>query len=540
MQPRTARVTKILVLAAFAAPASAQVFSTKLVAPGGGPGAQVGETAALSGDFAVLGAPFHDAVGANSGAAYVFRRVGGVSWASVQRLTPHDLAPGDYFGDAVAVSGNTVLVGSPFDDDLSDASGSAYVFEWNGSSWVQAQKLLASDGSALDLFGSAVAIGGDLAVVGAYEDDDPYFGAGSAYVFRRTAGTWIETAKLKASDSAVDDRFGWAVATDGVRVIVGARDHDAGGEDGGAAYIYEEWSGQWLQRKLTANDGAAFHSFGTSVAIQGNRALVGSVRATGSASFSGAAYVFDRLPSGTWIQTAKLSAPGQLPNDQFGWSVALDGDRAIVGARLHDAPGALDSGAAYFFERDNSGTWKFISKFTSPVPAAGNTFGSGVALDGDTALVSSRLDDNSEGVNAGAAETFSFPMWHGAPSAISLASGGEHRLRLDRAVTEQWNVYIVLGSAAGTSPGGSYDGLHVPLEVDSYFMASLTQPNVGPFGDTLGNLDGNGDAIARIQLPAGLNPALAGLTLHHAAIVFEVGTAKAIAVTPPVPLLLTP
>ena len=307
----------------------------KLMASDGAADDYFGNAVALDGDTAVIGA-YGDDEGA--GSAYVFRW-DGATWVE-HKLTASDGAADDYFGFySVALDGDTAVIGATGDDDLGDRSGSAYVFRWDGATWIE-HKLTASDGAAYDLFGSSVAVAGDTAVIGAYGDDE---GAGSAYVFRWDGATWVEH-KLTASDGAADDRFGYSVAVDGNTAVIGAAGDDDLGISSGSAYVFR-WDGAtWVEHKLTASDGAAYDRFGEAVALDGNTAVIGAAGFTNSA---GSAYVFVRDGT-TWTEQAKLTASDGAAYDYFGEAVALDGDTVVIGAYRDDDLGD-DSGSAYVF-----------------------------------------------------------------------------------------------------------------------------------------------------------------------------------------------
>ena len=258
-----------------------------------------------------------------------------------------DGADDDYFGYAVAIDGNTAVIGANYDDDKGSDSGSAYIFRYDGSSWVQEAKLLASDGAAYDYFGYSVAIDGNTVVIGAYYDDDKGSNSGSAYIFRYDGSSWVQEAKLVAPDGAASDYFGWSVAINGNAALVGAFWDDDKGYNSGSAYIFQFNGSNWVQQaKLLASDGAYQNYFGCSVAIDGNTALVGAHNDDNGSS-SGSAYVF-RFNGSTWVQQAKLLAPDGAAYDYFGCSVAIDGDTALVGASYDDDKGS-NSGSAYVF-----------------------------------------------------------------------------------------------------------------------------------------------------------------------------------------------
>jgi FG-GAP repeat len=258
-------------------------------------GEQFGESVAISGDTAVVGAPSDDDAGNNSGSAHVFVR-SGTTWTEEQILTASDAAAGDSFGNSVAVSGNTAVMGAPGDSDGGDFSGSAYVFVRAGTTWSQQDKLTASDAAELDLFGATIAVSGDTAVVGALKNTDQTSNSGSAYVFVRSGTTWSEQKQLKASDSFKDDFFGWSVAIDSDTVVVGARNTGDAGLLSGAAYIFVRSGTSWSQqKKITASDAAERDTFGDSVGISGDTVVVGASGDDDGGDESGSAYVYKRV-----------------------------------------------------------------------------------------------------------------------------------------------------------------------------------------------------------------------------------------------------
>lgn len=308
----------------------------KIVAADGANGDQLGYSVSIDGDVAIVGARWDDDKGANAGAAYVFARVAG-TWTEQQKLVASDGAAGDWFGYAVAASGTTLLVGAPADNAT---AGSAYVFTWTGSSWTEQQKLTPAVAANQDNFGAAVTLAGDTALVGAPE----IVGArpGSAYIFTRSGSKWTEQPRLRASDGAADDRFGTAVTLSGGTAIIGAHWDDDAGSRSGSAYVFEQSEGGWSeQQKLTASDAVANDLFGFAVSLSGDRALVGAPNHNLSA---GSVYAFVRVDD-TWTQDPPIVASDGAAGDQFGYSVAISGDRAVVGAYV-DANG---TGAAYTF-----------------------------------------------------------------------------------------------------------------------------------------------------------------------------------------------
>ncbi|MDF1592338.1 MAG: hypothetical protein P1P89_12555 [Desulfobacterales bacterium] len=292
------------------------------------------------------------------------------------KLTPADLAAGDVFGQSAAISGDTAIIGAPHDDDGGYYSGSAYIYKRIGDAFIQQAKLTAADASAYDYFGWSVAIQGDTAVVGAYGDDGGE-SSGSVYIFTRTGETWTQQAKLTAGDAEAYDYFGWSVAISGDTVIAGAYGNDDAGESSGAAYIFTRTGEAWTQQaKLTAADAAAYDYFGKSVSINGDYAIVGAHGSDDRGESSGAAYVFMWNGSG-WIQDAKLTAGDGEAYDNFGVSVAVSGNHAVVGASGDD-DGGIDSGAAYIFS--TSSPWTQQIKLTGANAGAYAHFGYSVAI----------------------------------------------------------------------------------------------------------------------------------------------------------------
>jgi hypothetical protein len=389
-------------------------------------GDQFGYSVAISGDYAIVGAPTDDqnAVGATNfpeaGSAYIFKQTAGV-WALQQKIVANDRSNFDEFGSSVAISGDYAIVGSSREsNDVSggnflSSAGSAYIFKQTAGVWAQQQKIVASDRAAGDRFGFSVAISGDHAIVGAYqEDEDASFGAtassaGSAYIFKHTSGTWAQQQKIVASDRAVDDLFGYSVAISGDHAIVGAyfEDEDASGgaaaTNAGSAYLFTQTAGVWAQQqKLVSSDRAANDYFGFSVAISGDHAIVSAYfedeDASGGATLgaAGSAYIFKQT-AGIWAQQQKIVASDRTAGDQFGYSVAISGDHAMVGAYIEDEDASggatLNSAGSAYIYKQTSGVWAQQQKTVASDRAASDLFGFSVAISGDHAMVGALLED---------------------------------------------------------------------------------------------------------------------------------------------------
>ncbi|HNO79021.1 MAG TPA: FG-GAP repeat protein [Phycisphaerae bacterium] len=350
-----------------------------------------GRSVAIQGDIAAVGATGDDeacggSVMCNAGAVHVYER-DGASWSQQAKILASDGASNDSFGTSISLSGDTLIVGSAGDDDMGGQSGSAYVYTRSGGVWTEQAKLTADDGAANDYFGASVSIDGDTAVVGAYFDDDDGDASGSAYVFTRTGGIWTQQGKLTADDAAGGDEFGLTVSVYGDTAVVGAHRDDDAGPESGSAYVFTRTGGVWTQQqKLTSDDASAGDEFGLSVSIRENTIAVGAHHddVACAACNSGSAYVFVNT-GGVWSQEDKLIPPDAAADDEFGYTIAVNGDTVIVGARLDDDPSA-DSGSAYVFAR-SGGAWTLYEKISGNDTGGTDTFGQSVALDGDRAIV---------------------------------------------------------------------------------------------------------------------------------------------------------
>lgn len=307
----------------------------------------------IDGDTAVIGAYLHDGIRLNGGAAYVFVREGSV-WTQQAKLRASDAYPGQFFGAAVAIDGETIVVGAQGDAAFGTSSGAAYVFVRSGTKWLQQEKLMPLDGAPYQGFGRAVAIAGDTIMVGAEGDAVGGKNSGAAYVFIRNFGIWTEQDKLKAMDAAPNDNFGHSVALYGETAVVGAPYDDAAGYDAGAVFVYTRDRSAWLEQdKLLASDATGKENFGWHVAIEGPRIVVGAPRDDGTTLQAGSAYAYINNGAG-WYEEIKLRASDGSSFDLFGFAVAGLSDMALVGAPRRSEYG-LQSGLGYVFKVSNTG-----------------------------------------------------------------------------------------------------------------------------------------------------------------------------------------
>ncbi len=343
-----------------------------------------GQAVSLSGTAAVVGCPDHDgAAGFSQGAVVVYRR-NGRSWTLEQEILPSDPGAADYFGYSVSVDNNVLVVGAFGDDPSGLDSGSAYVFRWSGTTWVEEATLTASDGVTQDFFGYSVSVDGEQIAVGALFGDDQPQSAGAVYIYRRIGTTWTEEAKVSASDAATTDYLGNSVALSGNVVVAGA--HYTAGTYQGAAYVFRKSGGVWTEeQKLTASDGHANAFFGYSVDLYSDVIIVGAYGDSDLGANAGKVYLF-RKSGFSWIEEAPLTASNAQAGDEFGAAVATTGEIIVVGSKG-------GAGQAYEFRQKN-GVWTEEFNFTGSDVGATSAFGSTASADGNFALVGAPLHDD--------------------------------------------------------------------------------------------------------------------------------------------------
>jgi len=364
-----------------------------------------GTSVAIDGNYAIVGACYADVGGPidNRGAAYIFKWTGS-NWSQQDKLLASDGASGDNFGWSVSISGEYAIISAPGDNS---SIGSAYIFKRNGTSWSQQAKLTASDGATGDEFSYSVSISGDYAIVGAYDDTDLGINnCGSAYIFEKPPGGWVdatETIKLFAFEPGPtsSERFGFSVAIDGNTAIVGANFSSPTPQliQSGAAYIFKREGIYWVPQppKLTASDAKGGDEFGSSVAIDANYAVVGAPWDDIDAfrGQTGCAYIFKCIGGPMWTEQDILYASDLSMDDYFGWSVSISGNLAIVGT-------FADS--AYIFRRRGT-SWTELEKLTAWDGAPGCGFGWSVSMGASQTIVGATTATGNA-TQSGAAYTF--------------------------------------------------------------------------------------------------------------------------------------
>ncbi|AOX00747.1 hypothetical protein BJP34_16010 [Moorena producens PAL-8-15-08-1] len=323
------------------------------------------------------------------------------------------------FGNSgVAIENGTALVGADLNylyDPARDNAGSVYVLNLDYDQWQPQQQLIAGDLLASDNFGHSVAISGNTAIIGAnlkdgfnaYANTD----AGAAYIFEFEGDKWQEKQKFEPLDLGKGDNFGWTVDISGNLAIAGAylAERWRTNTNAGAAYIFQLKNEEWKQiQLLQPQDLIASDYFGYSVAISGNVAIVGAYMAEApSQANAGAAYIF-ALENDKWVQKQKLQPETLKANDYFGFSVAISGKEVIVGAYMSEEDGVINGGAAYVFEFDeDSEEWKQKQKLKPREQLTANEyFGWSVGISGDMAVVGAQRSDGVGKANAGAVYVF--------------------------------------------------------------------------------------------------------------------------------------
>lgn len=365
-----------------------------------------GYCVAVSGDVAVVGAFGDDENGTKSGSAYIYR-YDGTSWLEETKVLASDGALDDYFGYSVSISGDVVVIGAPRDDDNGFYSGSAYIYRYNGTGWTEEAKLTASDGAYNDTFGYSVSISGDAAVIGADGNDENGYNSGAAYIYRYNGSGWNEETKIMASDGLDGDKFGWAVSISRDTAVVGAAEDENNGYLTGSAYIYRYDGTDWVEEtKILPSDVAYNDYFGKAVSISGDVAVISSYKDDDNGHDTGSAYIY-RYNGTDWIEESKLLASDGEGRNLFGISVSISisGDVAVIGAS-GEYKNELYTGAAYIYRYNGTG-WTEEAKLVASDGEIDDYFGYSVAVSGDMTVIGA-YGDHDYGDRTGTAYIYDF------------------------------------------------------------------------------------------------------------------------------------
>lgn len=482
-----------------------------------------GYTVALSGDTALIGT--------QGEGAYVFERHAD-GWRESVKLAAAGAPTG--FGHRVAVDGDRAVVSASPNlvGDLA-VRNSVHVFERAGDDWIEVAKLASHEQPSTDRFGSAVAIKGDVILVGAYKAtlDEHAPMQGAAYLYRRVGGQWQLSTVLSADDGRANEYFGMSVALDDGTALVGARDAtiDRYRPRQGAAYLFEDVGGRWAQsQKLFASDGGDSFFFGSSVALDGGQALIGAPNTQGNGQFQGAAYLYRRSDAGFEL-VQKLRGTNGREIDQFGISVALSGPTALVGAYLAEVDGRMQQGAVHAFAESESG-WVQTDRLLASDGAANAHFGWSLALDGGTALTGAHLASvggsaargkgyflgftRSPSLRLGARELrFEIDAGTGASAELDIGNAGD--APLDYAIAES---AVAARAGVGSAPIAAAVSAVAPIRAGGTVGPRSGQApwrtevldfvlDDGSYEDTITLNQGNGEASAlwmnRFTVPQG-------------------------------------
>jgi hypothetical protein len=374
-----------------------QMAESKLLAADAASEDQFGWSVAISGNYLIIGAPYDDDDGDNAGSAYIFKR-DGATWTQHAKLTGDDTLQIYSFGRSVSIYGDTAVVGT----SGNTPSGAAYVFLRDGDSWVQQAKLVGSDIVSGDDFGRSVSIFGDRVVVGARGADSSYNDSGAAYVFKRIEGTWSQEAKLTATDSTTGDWFGYSVSISWDYIAIGSYYNNSGR----CAHVFKYSGTEWeAEAELVGADTQSGDGFGISVSLSGNDLIVGApndyIDAVGATV--GSIYAFSRI-DGVWQQVQKLNAAYGVSNGHFGQCVSISGDYCAIGA-----PRGGVGGAVYIFKRDES-IWTQHSILQAPDNWIPDRYGESVGMSNGYVAVGAFADDEIA-MDAGAVYSYASHLY---------------------------------------------------------------------------------------------------------------------------------
>jgi hypothetical protein len=399
-----------------------------------------GAAVAISGDLLAIGAPESDAGSSGAGRVRIHDLASTKPSLAIATLENPDPAAGDGFGSAVAMSGTRVAVGAAGDDTGAVDAGSVYVYEVNsGTPGLLLTVIPNPAPSDSDGFGGSVSLSGNYVVVGAGGDNADAADAGRAYIFNLSSPTpQAPVAVLVNPSPAAADRFGAAVAISGNLVVIGAAGDDSGASDAGMVYVFD--LGGVLVHSFQAPSPLAGDSFGSSVAVSGDRVAVGAPGSDTGAADAGGAFVFEVTAASPGAPVAILGNPAPATDDRFGGSIAISGARVVVGSMLDDGP--ADSGRVYSFNLASATPTVPSATLAKPVPVSGDQFGASIGVEGLIVVVGTP-SDNKTATDKGAAYVF-------GPAAPEIAVRGPLGAELDHGGSVEFGA-VAIGSGGGVS-----------------------------------------------------------------------------------------
>ncbi|MCG8407199.1 MAG: protein kinase [Phycisphaerales bacterium] len=439
-----------------------------------------GGYSSISGEVVLIGAPRSGKQNKNAGSAYIFR-YDGVDWREEAQLIAPDGTAHDQFGYDVSISGNIAMIGARHDDDQGQNSGSVYVYRFDGKAWIFETKLLPSDGSPYDAFGSRISIDNDVAMIGTTLDSDFGTMSGSVYAYRYDAveNTWNEEAKLNPADAVKEDYFGRGIAIKNNVAVIGASGNDDAGKESGSAYVfrYEPATGSWAEEaKLTAADASRGDEFGVNVAISGDLIAVGAWLNNDKGLNSGAVYLFRYDPKTTqWIQETKLTASNGREGDQFGVAVAIAEDGSVIVAADHADLEVPNAGAAYIFQFDGT-DWIETNRLVASDATPGDGLGR-PSTGGNWIMLCTPLKDDA-GVNSGAAYLFDML---GRTNNASFQSNAKEQAKsgLSASIRTKPTIHETFKLTASDAEAGDFLGSRTSISGDVVLAGALLSGKQG-------------------------------------------------------------
>ncbi|MEZ5977780.1 MAG: FG-GAP repeat protein [Planctomycetota bacterium] len=408
-------------------------------------GASFGWSVAADGEWILAGDTTSLNGAVQSGNAFVFRRATNGQYELANTLTHPAATTGAKFGTSTAIQGDRLVIGAPF---TGSSIGVAYVYDFDGvSTWTLAGTLLADAGVGAYQLGVSVALDGDRVVVGAGNDVAGPAGSGAVFVFEKIGGSWVQTDKLTSPVPSTGGAFGASVAVVGTRVVVGEPLSDRNGVDSGAAWVFDVGGpGSALEDELESDAPATGQHFGADLSLDGERVAVSASHDSAVLPGAGSVHVLERGVGGAWNHVARVESSTLGAAAHFGFSVALLGDRMIVGTDPLNANGD----PAEVFARDAAGAWYSHVRLGSS-----NRFDvTAPVIGGDVALTSERFVLGSHDADL-------FPLLFLSPPTGTVS------VYEDRSLLHGQHVLSISGGpAGGGSSTGSLQGLHVRLGED--------------------------------------------------------------------------
>ena len=344
-----------------------------------------GSSVSISGDFAIVGSDGDFNHGAYCGAAFIYR-IESDKWVQMQKIIEPPTSTNDFFGTSVSISGNYAVIGIPQYINGGIEVGAITIYQYDGANWVFMQRIVNTGGTAGERFGRSVAVSGNRIIVGAPYDDNSFTNQGSISIYQYNGASWVLMQKIYDASGAANDNFGFSVSISGDIAIAGAPNDDNGAfADQGSASVYRYMAGSWVFSIRNTNPSARASVFwGTSVGVSGNSIIIGAPGDIVGANTNQGSISFFDFNGVNWIYGGKYNNPSGLQNDRLGNHVSISGDYAFAGAENAQIGANINQGSSLIFFRFGVNLWQRLITITDPVGAADNLFGTCTALDATT------------------------------------------------------------------------------------------------------------------------------------------------------------